>query len=63
MLWNEEEPVRRFMSLHIVEGETGLLMPVMYELHDRFLAKRIKALDFARACLYSIMSFRSLEDL
>jgi len=32
------------MSLHIVEGETGSLMPATYEFQDRFLAKRTKAL-------------------
>ena len=50
------------MSLRIVKGGTGLPMSTTQELHDRFLAKRTKALALARACLYLMRFSCDLED-
>jgi len=61
MMWKVDLPANRFMSLHIVEGETGSLMPATHEFQDRFLAKRTRALAFAQACLYLMKSAMDLE--
>jgi len=51
-------PANGFVSLHIVERETGLLLPATCEFQDRFLAKRTRALALAPSGRYPVMAIR-----
>jgi len=57
MWWGELLPVNFFISLHIVEQETGSFVPAINALQDRFLAERTsRTRAIARLFLYSMKS-------